>query len=133
METRLTMSTQELKRLKVVELIEAKHVTVGEGAALLGISERQLWRIVGRYRQAGAGGLVHGNRNQPSPRRLSAAVRAEIVALAEGKYRDYNDQHLTEVLQEERGLVVSRASVRRVRRAAGLSSPKKYRRRQGRQ
>jgi transposase len=127
------MSTQELKRLKVVELIEAKHVTVAEGAALLGISERQLWRIVGRYRQAGAGGLVHGNRNQPSPRRLSAAVRAEIVALAEGKYRDYNDQHLTEVLQEERGLVVSRASVRRVRRAAGLSSPKKYRRRQGRQ
>lgn len=127
------MSTKELKRLKVVELIEAKHVTVAEGAVVLGISERQLWRIVRRYRQAGAGGLVHGNRNQPSPRRLSAAVRDEIVALAEGKYRDYNDQHLTEVLQEERGLAVSRASVRRVRRAAGLSSPKKYRRRQGRQ
>jgi hypothetical protein len=60
-------------------------------------------------------------------------VRNEIVALAEGKYRDYNDQHLTEVLQEELGLTVSRASVRRVRRGAGLSSPKKYRRRQGRQ
>ena len=107
------MSTKELKRLKVVELIEAKHVTVAEGATVLGISERQLWRIVSRYRQAGAGGLVHGNRNQPSPRRLNAAVCAEIVALAEGKYRDYNDQHLTEVLQEERGLTVSRASVRR--------------------
>jgi transposase len=133
METRLTMSTQELKRLQVVELIEAKHMTVAEGAGLLGISERQLWRIVGRYRQVGAGGLVHGNRNQPSPRRLAAAVRDEILALAAGRYRDYNDQHLTEVLQEERGLVVSRASVRRVRRAAGLSSPKKYRRRQGRQ
>jgi hypothetical protein len=98
------MNTKELKRLKVVELIEAKQVTVAEGATVLGISERQLWRIVGRYRQAGAGGLVHGNRHQPSPRRLAAAVCDEIVALAAGKYRDYNDQHLTEVLQEEHSL-----------------------------
>jgi transposase len=126
------MSRQELKRLQVVELIEVKHMTVREAAALLALSERQMWRIVGRYRQAGVGGLVHGNRHQPWPRRLSAPVRAEIVALAEGKYRDYNDQHLTEVLQEERGLQVSRASVRRVRRTAGLSSPKQYRRRQKR-
>ena len=66
---------------------------------------------------------MHGNRNQPSPRRLAAAVRDEIVTLAEGMYRDYNDQHLTEVLQEEHGLAVSRASVRRVRRAAGLVQP----------
>jgi hypothetical protein len=35
METRLTMSTKELKRLKVVELIEAKHMTVAAGAAAL--------------------------------------------------------------------------------------------------
>ena len=49
------MSTKELKRLKVVELIEAKHVTVAEGAAVLGISERQLWRIV-RALPPGRGG-----------------------------------------------------------------------------
>ena len=33
------MSTGELKRLKVVDVIEAKHVTVAEGTALLGIAE----------------------------------------------------------------------------------------------
>lgn len=50
----------------------------------------------------------------------------EIVALAGGKYRDYNDQHLTEVLQVERDLVVLRASLCRAQRAAGLSSHKKF-------
>jgi hypothetical protein len=46
------MSTEELKRMKVVELLEAKQMTVAEGAALLELSERQLRRIVGRYRGA---------------------------------------------------------------------------------
>jgi hypothetical protein len=34
MEARLTMSTKEPKRLKVIEPIDAKHVTVAGGAAL---------------------------------------------------------------------------------------------------
>jgi hypothetical protein len=52
-----------------------------------------------------------------------------VLALAQGACRDYNDQHLTDVLQEEHGFQVSRASVRRIRRAAGLASARKYRRR----
>lgn len=35
------MSAKELKRLKVIELIKAKHMTVAEEAAVMGISERQ--------------------------------------------------------------------------------------------
>lgn len=133
MEERLTLTTKELKRLKMLELVEAERMTVVDAAQMLGISERQCWRILARYRQAGAAGLTHGNRGRPSPRRLDEAVRDEIVKLAEGMCRDYNDQHLTEVLQDEHGLKLSRASVRRVRRAVGLASPKKYRRRRGHQ
>jgi transposase len=106
---------------------------VVEAPRLLGISERQCWRMLARYREKGAAGLVHGNRDRPSPRRLPTAAREEILTLAHGICRDYNDQHLSEVLQEEHGLQVSRASVRRIRRAAGLASPHKYRRRRGHQ
>jgi transposase len=133
MEERLTLSTKELKRLRALELVEVARMTVVEAARLLGISERQCWRMLARYREQGAAGLVHGNRDRPSPRRLSAAAREEILTLAQGVCRDYNDQHLTEVLQDEHGLQVSRASVRRIRRAAGLASPHKYRRRRGHQ
>ena len=128
MEERLTLSSKELKRLKVLEMVLAEQVTVAEASRLLGVSERHGWRLLARYRQDGAAGLAHGNRGRPSSHRLPAAVRGEVLTLAEGACRDYNDQHLTEVLQEEYGVQVSRASVRRIRRSVGLASPHKYRR-----
>ncbi len=131
MEERLTLSSKELKRLKVLELVQAEYITVAKAADLLGVSERHGWRLLARYRAAGAAGLVHGNRGRPSSHRLTDHVRHAVLTLAEGVCRDYNDQHLTEVLQEEHGLQVSRASVRRIRRSAGLASPHKYRRRKG--
>jgi transposase len=133
MEERLTLTTKELKRLQVLEWIEAEQMTVVEAAEMLGISERQCWRLLARYRAEGAAGLVHGNRGRPSPQRLAEPVRAQVLTLAEGVCRDYNDQHLSEVLQEEHGMQLSRASVRRLRREAGLGSPHKYRRRHGHQ
>jgi len=55
-------------------------------------------------------------------------VRAKIEELAEGKYRDYNDSHFTDELEDERPeLQVSRSTVRRIRRARGLGSPHKRR------
>lgn len=129
MNERLTLTSKELKRLKVLEWVLAEQVTVAQAAELLGVSERHCWRILARYRAAGPAGLAHGNRGRPASHRLSDTVRQEVLALAEGVCRDYNDQHLTDVLQEEHGLQVSRASVRRIRRGAGLASPHKYRRR----
>lgn len=131
MEARLTLTAKEVKRATVLAQVEAEQMTVAEAAELLGISERQCWRILARYRQEGAAGLVHRSRGQPSARRLADAVRKRVVELAETRYQDYNDQHLTEVLQEEHKLLVSRTTVRRLRRNAGLASPRKYRRRKG--
>jgi transposase len=133
MEKRLTLTTKELKRLKVLEWVEAERMTVADAAPMLGISARQCWRILARYRQEGAAGLRHGNRGRRSQRRLPEAAREEILALAQGICLDYDDQRLTEVLLEEHGLHVSRATVRRVRRAVGLASPHTYRRRRGHQ
>ena len=50
-----------------------------------------------------------------------------MAALLQSVYRDVNDCHATEKLREVEGLPVSRASVRRLRRALGL--PAKHRRR----
>jgi hypothetical protein len=50
-----------------------------------------------------------------------------VAALLQSVYRDVNDCHATEKLREVEGLSISRASVRRIRRALGL--PAKHRRR----
>jgi hypothetical protein len=49
------------------------------------------------------------------------------MALARGRYAGLNDHHLTEKLTTLEGLVVSRATVQRVLRAAGLISPRRRR------
>jgi len=50
-----------------------------------------------------------------------------ILTLARGKYQGFNDSHLTEKLLAEENLTVSRETVRRILRAAKLSSPQKRR------
>lgn len=131
MNERLTLSDKELIRIRACELIIAHQLTVAHAAAKLGITERQCWRVLARYRQEGAAGLVHGNRGKPSPRRVDDATQQRIVRLAKGEYVDYNDQHLSEELAAEHNIRVSVATVRRLRRRAGLASPHKYRRRRG--
>jgi hypothetical protein len=49
------------------------------------------------------------------------------VVLAKGEYVDYNDQQLMEKLAEKHGIEVSRSTVRTIRRAAGLGSPRTHR------
>jgi len=123
------LSEEELVRMRACELVIAGQLTVAHVAGKLGISERQFWRLLSRYRAKGAEGLVHGNRGKESPRRVALETRQRILELAEGEYVDYNDQHFSEDLGEDHLIHVSVATVRRIRRAAGLRSPRKYRRR----
>jgi hypothetical protein len=46
-----------------------------------------------------------------------------VVELARGKYKGFNDHHLTEKLKEQESIELSREKVRRILRADGISSP----------
>jgi transposase len=58
---------------------------------------------------------------------VSEAVQKRIVDLARDKYPGFNDSHLTEKLVEVEQIAVSRETVRRLLRKAGLRSPQKRR------
>lgn len=49
------------------------------------------------------------------------------MELAKGKYRGFNDHHLSEKLTEEEGIEVCREKVRQILRAQGIASPRKRR------
>jgi len=127
MREQVTLTLKEQKRLKLLNQVESGSLTVLRAAEALQLSERQLYRLLARYRLEGAAALAHGNRGRPSPRRLPDKVRAEIVELTREEFGDFNDYHLTDILSEEYGIPVSRSSVRRIRREAGLPSPRKRR------
>ncbi|KPL77800.1 hypothetical protein AC812_02600 [Bellilinea caldifistulae] len=107
---------------------EAGKIRAQQAAEVLGISKRQFRRLVAAYRQRGIAALEHGNRGRSPANRISEVMRQEILRLAKETYRDYNDCHFTEELAEQaEPIVVSRSTLRRIRRAAGQGSPRKRR------
>ena len=111
----LTMSRKEVPRPGLLKAALAGKFTNAEGAGALHLSVRQFIRVKHRFRADGAPGLCHRLRGRPSPRRLPADVRGRVAGLLQTTYVDVE------------GLRVSRASVRRLRRALDL--PAKHRRR----
>src|SRR5215510_9440481 len=118
----LTMSRKEAPRVGLLKAWVAGRVTGREVAAALRLSERQVHRLRRRLEAEGTEGLVHRSRGQPSPRRLDGGLRQRVAALLMTRYRDFNDCHATEKLQEVEGLAVSRATLHRWRRALGRPS-----------
>ena len=127
MREQVTLNGKEQKRLKVLNDLEAGMMTMVQASKALGLSMRHVYRLRARYRREGAPALAHGNRGRPSHRKIPEKVRQEIIELVRKEFSDYNDYHLTDILVEEYGFSVSRSSIRRIRRKAGLSSPKKRR------
>ena len=123
----MILTPDEGRKLHVLTLLEGKRISVGQAAEALGVTPRQVRRLRVALRREGPAGLIHGNRGRRSARRLPDALRRQIVALARGRYAGLNDHHLTEKLITVEGLAVSRATVQRVLRAAGLTSPRRRR------
>jgi transposase len=119
-----------MQRMKVVENVVEGRLSVAEGAELLGLSGRQMKRLKQRYRSEDASWVYHGNRGRKPVNRLPEAVQGKVAALARGKYAGFNDTHLQEKLAAVEKVSLSRASVQRILRGTGLSSPQKRRPRQ---
>jgi transposase len=123
----MSLTQREAQRGHVLTLLAGGKVTTAQAAEALGITRRQVRRLGARLRAGGLAALAHGNRGRRAGRAVSDALRGQILTLARGKYAGFNDVHLTEKLTAVEGLPVSRATVRRVLRAAGLRSPRRRR------
>jgi transposase len=122
-----TLTMKEEKRLEIIHRVFLGKLTVVRAAMVLGVSERQCYRIKARVVKGGAPGVVHGNRGRPSRYKVKEKTERRIVELARGKYRGFNDHHLTEKLKEEERIELSREKVRRILRSQGIGSPRKKR------
>jgi hypothetical protein len=83
------MSERDLNRLEVLAQIDDGHLSVGSGANMLGLTRRQVFRLLKRYRENGAPahtapvtsrmavGMTAGIRSLPAARRNAQPARAE--------------------------------------------------------
>jgi transposase len=123
----ITLNQKEQHRVHVLTRLQAGIVRTAEAASLLDLSVRHLRRLLACFRRDGAAAVSHGNRGRPSHRRLAAAVLAQVLTLVRTTYTGVNDHHLTELLRLNHGICLSRPTVQRLLRAAGLPSPRRRR------
>src|SRR3954447_16543343 len=121
------LSQKELQRVSVISSCAKGDVRSPGPAPLLARRVRQVKRLKKRLRDGGGGPRAHANRGQPSPRRLPERVRQTALRLARTTYAGFNDHHLCEKLCEVEGFSLSRETLRRLLRQAGLGSPRKRR------
>lgn len=108
----VTLSHRELDRLTVVRGVVEKKLKQRQAAEQLGLSTRQLKRLVKRYRREGAAGLASRRRGRPSNNRIAESVRSKAVSVIEEQYRDFGPTLACEKLAQRHELQVSVETVR---------------------
>lgn len=125
----MLLTMKEVNRLRVLQGYMDGKMLIGEAARILERSLRSVYRMLAKLREKGPEGVLHGNRNKLSPRRVPEAARKKVIGLALGRYRDINDTHLCEILSKAEGIVMGRETLRGILRKEGIPSKRKVKRR----
>jgi len=127
MKEMVTLNKKEQRRLMVLNEVETDKMTSRVAAEVLGLSPRQVRRILAAYRKEGAQALEHGNRGREPSNILGGSLKKRVVELAQSTYAGCNVQHFTELLSERENITLSRSSIRLILLGAGIKSPRKRR------
>ena len=123
----VTMSKEELSRLDVMKRLEEKRMRQRTASEILGVSIRQVKRLIRAYRRKGAEGLVSKQRGKPSHHQLAPETVQAALDLLKGRYADFGPTLAHEKLVEGDELKISLGSVRKIMVEEGLWKAKKAR------
>jgi hypothetical protein len=92
------LNKKESGRLEVLKKVQGGKLSRRKGATLLGLSYRQMLRLVQRYAAEGTVGLQHRLRNRGSNRSIDSGRRKRILKLYKSKYDDFGPTLAAEYL-----------------------------------
>jgi hypothetical protein len=124
---RITMTMRELDRFKVIQGVADGMLKPWRAAERLGLTTRQVRRLVARVREDGPAGLVSGRCAKPSNNRLDAGTAARALAIIRERYADFGPTLACEKLRECHGLQLAKETVRRLMIDANLWIPRRQR------
>jgi transposase len=114
------MNQTDRDRLVALKKAQDKKITQGQAAEELGISERQVRRLLVSLRKVGDQAVVHGLRGR-SNRKLDEEKKQQTIEILKGDiYRGFGPTLASEYLAKKHEVVVSKETVRKWMREAGL-------------
>jgi len=121
----ISMSLKETERIAIMDNLIAKRIKQKHAAKQIGVSVRQIQRILERYRQYGVNGLVHRSRGRKGNRALSQKKKERIAGLIKTHYPDFGPTLACEKLHEVHNISVSDETTRTIMTAEHLDSKEK--------
>ena len=124
---KVTVTMRDLDRLKCVQGVIDGQLRLYQAAERLGMTTRQLRRLVRRYEQEGPVGLISRHRNRPSNSRHKAEVAEQANAIVRDRNADYGPTLSAEKLRERHGIDLADETDRSLLVAGGLWLPRRLR------
>lgn len=119
------MSAHELERIRTVQRVIDKKITQVIASEHLGLTVRQIKRLVRQYKQTGPSGLKSRQRGKQSNRKYTEAKISAIKQLIETNYYDFGPKFAAEKLMDLHGIKVSKETLRQWMIEWGLWKAKK--------
>jgi len=125
------MTQADRDRLVALKKAKKRLITQGEAAEELGVSIRQVQRLLYALRGRGDKAVIHGLRGKPSNRRIEEMIQQETVQiLCAPVYEGFGPTLAAEYLGKKHGIEVSKETVRQWMMGAKLWRGKKAKVRQ---
>mgnify|MGYP001598158283 CR=1 FL=1 len=123
----ISMSKKETERIAIMENLAANLIKQKHASKQLGVSIRQIQRMLKKYKREGVSGLVHKNRGKSGNRAMSRDKEDQIILLIKKHYPDFGPTFATEKLFEIHNITVSEEKVRLLMIKEGLWESRKRR------
>ena len=106
------MTQRERDRLVALKKADQKLITQKQAAQQLGLSERQIRRLLAKLRREGDQAVIHAARGRSSNRKISAKTNKQAVAvLSQPEYAGFGPTLAAEYLEQRHGIRVGRGAV----------------------
>jgi hypothetical protein len=123
----VSMSDKELKRLSILQEICDQRISQSQAAQLLDISERQIRRLLQKYKAQGPTALAHAARGQTSNSKLPEELRLKCLNIVSDQFHGFGPTLAHEKLTIVHGFDISVETLRSWMIAANLWIPRSKR------
>ncbi len=114
----------EQNKYETIKRLVDENGNKDRAALALGITRRQVNRLIKAYRESGKAAFVHGNRGRKPASAIPDHTRRDVIDLYRTKYSDANFTHYTELLAKHEGISLSVSTVTSILESEYILSPR---------
>ena len=94
----MDLTMDEQKKYEVIKKLVEEQGNKDRAVMTLGLTRRQIDRLIQAYRDRGKAAFLHGNRGRKPSRTIPEQTKQDVLDLYRLKYSDANFTHFTELL-----------------------------------